>query len=999
MADSNRDVKLVVKAEDNTAPGLRKAEAALQRFATAAQKAQSRRAARSTADAAVAKAAADYERATAEATRFGRQLKQIENFQWTNEVVEAPERLAENFERAREEARRTKIELEQARAGVARFTQSGNGLATLEGRMASMATETARTDGAVDQLAAGLTRLNGVQSTAAARANATAGALRNQARAGDLASKITNAYSTRQGRGPLGLRPYELQNLGYQVNDLITQIASGTSPMQAFAQQGGQIAQIFPKATGAIIRFIPVIALAGAALAPFISAMNRANTEASRLTNVERILSTSGNAAQYSAPRLAAFAARLEEIGATADEAMAITRDAVRRAVDPAYLDRFAKAAGDMAKVLKVDVKTAADDVLKAFTGNADAVLALDDELGFLTEAERKHIEQLRESKKDAEARTQAFDIFAKKYGDTAAQMKGPWSQILADFGAAWRSFVDWVNFIDWSKAKAEINALLSLVQELTSALPGARARTVDVVADDVAKAYARVTQNEATKARMLAQGNRMGAAQIDRSIQQDRGVIALGETRLAGMSLINGTSELTKPRPAADTTTRPPPAANTSTPKRDRSADEEARRVKAQQEFVASLLAENDARAFQVSLLDETERQQLVLTALREAELNAAKVGLQLTADQRKMIADGVTRLYDEQKAREAIKTIDQARLELAKARGEVETRDAYVQRQLATQMVGATEEQRRVYGEILGQMYDIEDSKRRQQALETAMSALEAQRAELQRQILFAQETGDTAGAALLQEQLTAINAQLTTAIDNMLKFWAATGGPEADAAILKLNGLKGQVADTGQRALITGRQVNDAFANTAASAIDRFSQNLAETGDLFGSLKDAFLQFAADFLRQIAMMIIQQIIFNAISGGTGGTGGGGGAGGMISKLFGSKHTGGLVGHGGGFRAVNPAVFADAQRYHSGGLVGNEVPIIAKRNEEVLTEDDPRHRFNGGGAGGSMTAKIVNYLDSADVMEAGLGSERGEKVFMNFMTRNAGAIKAIIG
>lgn len=993
MADSNRDVKLVVKAEDNTAPGLRKAEAALQRFASAAQKAQARRAGRATADQAVTKAAADYERATAEATKFGRQLKQIENFQWSNEVVEAPERLAENFERAREEARRTKIELEQARAGVARFTQSGNGLAVLEGRMASMATETARVDGSVDQLAAGLTRLNGVQTAAAARANATAGALRNQARAGDLASKITNAYSSRQGRGPLGLRPYELQNLSYQVNDLITQIASGTSPMQAFAQQGGQIAQIFPKATGAIIRFIPVIALAGAALAPFISAMNRTNAEAARLQAVSNILRLSGNAAMYSAPQLAALAARFEELGLKADEANEIVRLFVREAVDPAYLNRFASASSAMAKVLGTDLKDAAAKVTTAFTGNADAVLALDDELGFLTASERKHIEQLRESKKDAEARTQAFDIFAKKYGDTAALMKGPWSQILADFGAAWRSFVDWVNFIDWSKAKAEINALLGLVQRLTSALPGARARTVDVVADDVAKAYARVTQNEATKARMVASGNRLGAAQIDQSIRRDRGVIALGETRIAGMNLISGASELTKPQPASDTTTRPPPAANTSSPKRDAGADDAARRAKAQQEFVASLLAENDARSFQISLLDETERQQLVLTALREAEANAAKVGLKLTDDQRQMIAAGVTKLYDEQKAREAIKTIDQARLELAKARGEVETRDAFVQRQLAAQMVGATEQQRRVYGEILGQMYDIEDSKRRQQALETAMSALETQRAELQRQILFAQETGDATGAARLQEQLTAVNAQLLASIDNMLAFWRAVGGSEADAAILALEGARDRVKAIGGNSLVTGKQINDAFAGQAVSAIDRFSQNLAETGNLLGSLKDAFLQFAADFLRQIALMILQQIILNAVSGGSGGGGG------VVSKLFGSKHTGGLVGHGGGFRAVNPGVFAGAQRYHSGGLVGNEVPIIAKRNEEVLTEDDPRHRFNGGGAGGGMTAKILNFLDSADVFEAGLSSERGEKVFMNFMTRNAGAIKAVIG
>lgn len=37
---------------------------------------------------------------------------------------------------------------------------------------------------------------------------------------------------------------YGLQNMSYQVNDLATQLASGTPPLQAFAQQGGQIFQI-----------------------------------------------------------------------------------------------------------------------------------------------------------------------------------------------------------------------------------------------------------------------------------------------------------------------------------------------------------------------------------------------------------------------------------------------------------------------------------------------------------------------------------------------------------------------------------------------------------------------------------------------------------------------------------------------------------------------------------------------------------------------------------
>lgn len=72
------------------------------------------------------------------------------------------------------------------------------------------------------------------------------------------------------------------------------------------------------------------------------------------------------------------------------------------------------------------------------------------------------------------------------------------------------------------------------------------------------------------------------------------------------------------------------------------------------------------------------------------------------------------------------------------------------------------------------------------------------------------------------------------------------------------------------------------------------------------------------------------------------------------VLASIF---HTGGIVGSGQVTgRAVNPAVFAFAPRYHSGGVAGlrpNEVPSILQAGEEVLTADDPRHakNFRGGG------------------------------------------------
>ena len=170
------------------------------------------------------------------------------------------------------------------------------------------------------------------------------------------------------------------------------------------------------------------------------------------------------------------------------------------------------------------------------------------------------------------------------------------------------------------------------------------------------------------------------------------------------------------------------------------------------------------------------------------------------------------------------------------------------------------------------------------------------------------------------------------------------------------------------------------------------------------MFDAMRDSFLNFAADFLTQIAQMIAQQAILNALGAGAGtsnGSGTGGFLSGMINGLF--RHDGGLVGSGGGWRPVNPAVFAGAMRYHSGGLAGlrpDEVPAILQRNEEVLTEDDPRHRNNGGLAGrGSVTVRNVNVIDPGDMVAQGLETEAGERSFYNFIGRNAGAIKAQLG
>jgi hypothetical protein len=168
------------------------------------------------------------------------------------------------------------------------------------------------------------------------------------------------------------------------------------------------------------------------------------------------------------------------------------------------------------------------------------------------------------------------------------------------------------------------------------------------------------------------------------------------------------------------------------------------------------------------------------------------------------------------------------------------------------------------------------------------------------------------------------------------------------------------------------------------------------VAQGENVFTSLKDAFLSFAASFLQQIAEMILKQIIFNAVM--------------SAMKSFGLgvpvAHTGGVIGSSSLVqRNVNPMMFMGAMRYHTGGIAGlrpNEVPAILKKGEEVITAADPRHRANGGlnpagGGGGASGIRQVLAIGDDEIASAMSGGP-GEKVVMTHLRRNRATIKQML-
>lgn len=344
--------------------------------------------------------------------------------------------------------------------------------------------------------------------------------------------------------------------------------------------------------------------------------------------------------------------------------------------------------------------------------------------------------------------------------------------------------------------------------------------------------------------------------------------------------------------------------------------------------------------------------------------------------------------RLINEGKAREA---------EITKAIAEAKKADPNI--------TAAEIEQIRAQTGALFDLKAVKDQDKLQEreaaALMQQINALLAQRVALEQQLKLAKSAGDNTKVQETETAIAAVNAQMDEAIAKARGMWEAIGGAAADTALIKLDtaALKaGNLAQKAQQNYIDWSRVGQLFASGLTNAFDQFAQAVANGEDVAEAAKNAFLQFASDFLRQIAQMIIQQAILNALSA-LGFGGGGGGLGGVLSSVL---HDGGVAGRAGKKRVVNTAVFANAPRLHGGGVPGlrpGEVPAILKKREEVLAEDNPRNIINGGMSGGGQQRtpdwKIVNAFDTASFLEQGLNSKPGERSMLNFVRANAGAFK----
>ena len=114
------------------------------------------------------------------------------------------------------------------------------------------------------------------------------------------------------------------------------------------------------------------------------------------------------------------------------------------------------------------------------------------------------------------------------------------------------------------------------------------------------------------------------------------------------------------------------------------------------------------------------------------------------------------------------------------------------------------------------------------------------------------------------------------------------------------------------------------------TASSSINSLEKSLFSLAAGSKTASQSVASFGKSFLSGLLKQTLKTSITNP-----------------LKQLFSLAHSGGIVGESRRAMSINSAL----PTYHSGGIAGlrpDEVPLIAKRGEEIITQNDPRHRAN---------------------------------------------------
>ena len=363
-------------------------------------------------------------------------------------------------------------------------------------------------------------------------------------------------------------------------------------------------------------------------------------------------------------------------------------------------------------------------------------------------------------------------------------------------------------------------------------------------------------------------------------------------------------------------------------------------RRDQANRRILEGLRAEQDALAM-------TDRQSFVSQALRRLSAEA-------TEEQRRQVEALAGALFDERQAEEARDRAGAtvAELEAERAALGQTDRQRFISLALRRLSTDATAAQRAQVRELAGALYDEQQAIEARNEAEREANRLRAEGEALTRRLRTAEEA--------YADEIERLRVLLDAGAITQESFGRAS--EEAYDRMLRSSrewsdGVRRAIRDYLDDATDAATTFEQATTRALKASEDAFVE-WAMTGKF--SAKDLFNTIAEEALRAAYRMAVVKplndilgTIFSAIGGSI--FGGGIGTTSSGTPMIGDFPTPTgttMLAHGGGVigrdalpaREVSAAVFDAASRYHRGGIVAGEVPILARSGEGVFTSGQMR-------------------------------------------------------
>jgi hypothetical protein len=286
-----------------------------------------------------------------------------------------------------------------------------------------------------------------INNLAASEARITDAALRG--------SSVLKAANAASGRGNefsfLGLRPYELQNLSYQINDVFTQLASGTSITQTLSQQGGQIFQLFQRQIVGVVaslKEMPLVltAVGVAAVTATVGILTfiRAIDVLAEKRKIAASLAQDVDGARYSVDKLIEGSKGLERLGVGLTEAAAGAKELSEAGFAPEKILPLQRLAASMSSANGTKFAENIKQLREAFMGTGQDLVKWATEVNHLLDVNQfTKVQEAVEKGDLLTARAIVFEIANKRMAEAAEKNTSQVVKAFREFKQAWFDLLD----------------------------------------------------------------------------------------------------------------------------------------------------------------------------------------------------------------------------------------------------------------------------------------------------------------------------------------------------------------------------------------------------------------------------------------------------------------------------------------------------------------------------------------------------------------------------